>query len=240
MLLVRLMVCALGLVFVSFMVGCEGGDSCRKSLEEDGGTTGPGGGGDSGGDTGGGSGGGGGNPGNADPLDLTWAVNDNASQSDLQWMAERIKQIANYLWQATEGQAYLRDQALKNNSSSGDVIVMRVKGSMGNPPAYCTSGSGFWRITISTGEIPAQGWLHELGHGYIGPFAGEEYDCINQSAGVCIQAAMVAGTGEGFLKWCDESNCVSHQKCWTKIKQSHGWQHPGPGGTAPTCNVTIQ
>jgi hypothetical protein len=174
----RLPLIALVVAAAILLTGCEGGNACRKSLEEDGGTCGPGGGGDTGGD------GGGGNPGNAEALDLTWAVQAEASQSDLQWMSDRIKQLNNYLWQATEGQAYLRNQTIKNKSSSGDVIIMKVKGSMSNPPAYCTHGSGNWQITLSTGELPAQGFLHELGHGWVGPFADETYNCMDQGKGI--------------------------------------------------------
>ncbi|TET34342.1 MAG: hypothetical protein E3J72_14370 [Planctomycetota bacterium] len=199
-----------------------------------------------GGTTGGGGGGanGGGNPGDSNELDLSWTVVEQSSQADLEYMVDRIKMFNKGLWIGTEGQSYLRNQTLSDGSSSGNVVVNRVKGAMGNPPAYCTSGGGSWKITLSTGQIQTHGFLHELGHGWVGPWHTEEYNCLNQSANTCAQGMMILGSGpaEGRLNWCDPSNCTGGQQCWNQIKQTHGWSHPGPGiGSAePTCNVTIQ
>ncbi|TET38301.1 MAG: hypothetical protein E3J72_03565 [Planctomycetota bacterium] len=157
----------------------------------------------------------------------------------MEYMVGRIKTYANNFWIGCEGQAYLRDQTLSCGSSGGNVVIDSVKGPMKQPPAMCSFGGGQWTIWLSTGEIASHGFLHEIGHGWVGPFSSEEYNCMNQGAGVCIQAAMYGG-GEGFNKWCDTENCVSHQECWTKIQATHSWAHPGPGGTSPTCNVTIQ
>ncbi|MHC4662273.1 MAG: hypothetical protein ACYS8W_11345 [Planctomycetota bacterium] len=193
------------------------------------------------GTTGGPINGGGGNPGDADYLDMTWAIDENAAQSGLEFIAGRIRAYNSGLWQGSEGQAYLRNQTIVNNTDEGDVVIERVSGPMGNPPAYCYSGYGGFTIFLSTGEIPAHGFLHELGHGWVGPFHGEEYSCINQSEGVCIMAAMIGSSGEGFVKWCDPSNCVAGQQCWNQIQETHGWAHPGPGGgSEPICNITIQ
>jgi hypothetical protein len=60
----RVTVVVIAVLFVVAVAGCQGGDACRKSIEEDGGTTGPGstGGGGGGGTGGGGTGGGSVNP----------------------------------------------------------------------------------------------------------------------------------------------------------------------------------
>ncbi|MCX7703231.1 MAG: hypothetical protein N2234_03905 [Planctomycetota bacterium] len=160
----------------------------------------------------------------------------------MNWLAERIKSaFAKGWWTATEGQSYLRNQTVVDKSSSGDVVVKSVRGPMSNPPAWCTFVGGKWQVTLTTGEIPSQGWMHEMAHGWFG-FSDEEYNCVNTSAGVCVRALLIGGTGEGFQKFCDDSNCKqpSVGPCWPRIIGKHSdWKHPGPGGTMPTCNVTV-
>ncbi|TET35792.1 MAG: hypothetical protein E3J72_09795 [Planctomycetota bacterium] len=217
------------------LTGCSKKDKPSRGVAAPTGT--PGG----GGTGGGGGGGGGGNPGDADALDLTWGVRENASQADMEFMANRIKTFAGGFWNGTEGQGYLRNQTLVNNSLSGDVIVKSIKGPLGSPLASCSSGAGGWQITLSSGKLIMHGFLHELGHAWVGPFHGEEYNCVNGAAGICIMGRSGAGGEEGLSKWCDPENCVASQQCWTRILSSHaGWTHPGPGGTVPACNVTIQ
>jgi len=133
----------------------------------------------------------------------------------------------------------LKEPTLEDKSSSGKVVVHRVKGPMSNPPAWCHVG-GDWQIHLTTGELPAQGFLHEFAHGWYG-MHDEEYNCINRDAGVCLRSMLVGGTGEGFFKFCDESNCKQGPVCWPRILESikPEWKHPGPGGTMPTCNVEV-
>ncbi|TET35814.1 MAG: hypothetical protein E3J72_09915 [Planctomycetota bacterium] len=190
--------------------------------------------------TGGGGSNGGGNPGDAEALDLTWAAARDESQADLEYMADRIKAYANGLWTGTEGQAYLREQTLKNNTSDAQVIIKSIKGPKSNPVGWMTGGSGGWQITLTTGTLPSQVFLHEFGHAWVGPFRSEEYNCMDPGSGVCVMGAAGTGGEEGLCKWCDPENCVASQQCWNKIQETHGWAHPGPGGTAPSCNVTIQ
>ncbi|TET33036.1 MAG: hypothetical protein E3J72_17800 [Planctomycetota bacterium] len=155
-------------------------------------------------------------------------------------MADKIKFYNEGLWEGTEGQAYLKDQTLVNGSSDGNVIVRVIKGPISNPPAACKTSGGGFQITLCSGQLPRQGFLHELGHGWVGPFYSEEYNCLNASEGVCVMAMMVGLSGEGYSKWCDPTTCVESQQCWNLMQSTHGWAHPGPGGAAPACNVTIQ
>ncbi|TET35793.1 MAG: hypothetical protein E3J72_09800 [Planctomycetota bacterium] len=157
-------------------------------------------------------------------------------------MADRIKTYANGLWTGTEGQGYLRNQTLKNNSSDAKTIIQGgIKGPQSNPAGMCSFGGGGWTITLATGTFESQVWLHEFGHAWVGPFSSEEYNCQDAASGVCIQgAAMGRGGAEGLSKWCDPENCVASQQCWNKMQASHNWAHPGPGGSQPACNVTIE
>lgn len=178
---------------------------------------------------------------NALALDMTWTV-QSASASDLQWMADRIKQIAQYLWYATEGQLYLRNQTLKVGPGSypDSIIIGRVFGAGGGYTQGYTTFSGSWiYITLQRGDGCAQVTLHELGHAVVRYSLSEEYDCLG-----CCMCAYVNGSGEGILRYCDVSTCTGSARfqCWNKrIREMHpDWTHPGPGGSCPTCNVTIQ
>ncbi|TET38303.1 MAG: hypothetical protein E3J72_03575 [Planctomycetota bacterium] len=222
------------------LIGCS---KDHKSSRDSAPAYGGGGGGGNGTSTGTGTGSGtgnGGDPGSAVSLDLTWGIQEDASQADLEDMAGRIKKFNQGVWDGTEGQAYLGEQTLVNNSSEGNVLIKSIKGPIGNPPAACAmGGSGYWQIRMSTAAIPMQCFTHELGHGWVGPFQSEEYNCVSAANDICIQGACTTG-GEGVGLWCDPSNCLENQQCWNQMQQTHGWEHPGPGGAVPTCNVTIQ
>ncbi|MHC4778112.1 MAG: hypothetical protein ACYTFG_05990 [Planctomycetota bacterium] len=179
-------------------------------------------------------------------LDITWAVKDDASPVQMSAFANRIEQASAALWAATDGQAYLRNVTLVDNTSVGEVILDNLdqEAAEGMFAYTYQLGGGGYEIHLG-GNFPMQAFLHEMGHGFVLQdwALPEEYDMSGSPCPVCAMDAYQLGTGEGKVVFCDTSNCsTTRNGCWENVILGlhQAWTHPHGTGGMPSTNVTIQ
>jgi hypothetical protein len=166
-------------------------------------------------------------------LDITWAVKDDATLAQMNGFAARIRQASDALWAATEGQAYLRNVALVDNTALGQVILDNLdqQSAEGNFAYTYQLAGGAYEVHLG-GALVLQDWV-----------LPEEYDLQGAPCPPCAMDAYYLGTGEGNTRFCDASNCATTRVgCWENvILGTHSdWAHPHVFGSAPTTQVTIQ
>jgi hypothetical protein len=179
-------------------------------------------------------------------LDVKWSVKDNATGAQMTAFASRIQAASAALWEASEGQIYLRNVQLVDLDETGQVILDNLTqqdGTLAFAYTYQMSPSG-WEIHLG-GAYPMQAWIHEIGHGELLQdwSASEEYDLPGVDCD-CTMEAYILGSGEGKVLYCHTGNCTHTQRngCWQAfILPAHSaWSYPHSHAAAPTCTVTIQ
>ncbi|MCU0723811.1 MAG: hypothetical protein MUC63_09400 [Planctomycetes bacterium] len=179
------------------------------------------------------------------PLDVKWSVKDDASGPQMTSFAARIQAASAALWEASEGQIYLRNVQLIDKDDTGQVILDNLTqpdGTLAFAYTYQMSPSG-WEIHMG-GAYPMQAWIHEIGHGELLQdwSAQEEYDLPGLDCD-CAMEAYVTGSGEGKVLYCHSGNCThtARNGCWQAfiLPMHTGWTYPRTHGAAPTCTVTI-
>ena len=177
-------------------------------------------------------------------LDVTWAVKDDASSNQMLAFSDRIRASSAALWQATQGQMYLRTVLLKDKSVDGDVVLdnLTLKSAEGMFAYTILYTDGTWEIHMG-GAYPMQSWIHETGHAEVLQdwSLPEEYDLGNATC--CAMGAYLIGSGDGLVLYCDEDNCVtSRDGCWQHVilPLHTTWKYPASFGSVPATNITVQ
>jgi len=149
---------------------------------------------------------------------LTVAIEDQADRKFFDAWAKKIQDISQYYFEMTEGQFYIADCEIEDNTSDGKIIIE--KGKMGwrgtgneqgqGVLAYCIgSGTPGW-VVHCAGKSGVSVLAHEMGHGIFGLpdeyYQNPQCDCVMRSA-------------PNPQKLCDESNHIG------------GSNRPGPPGS---------
>jgi hypothetical protein len=177
-------------------------------------------------------------------LDVTWAVKDDATPTQMLAFADRIRASSAALWQATHGQMYIRTVTLKDKSEDADVVLdnLAQRSAEGMFAYTILYTDGTWEIHLG-GNYPMQAWIHETGHAEVLEdwTLPEEYDLGDATC--CAMGAYIIGSGDGLVLYCDDANCVtSRDGCWQKvILLTHPeWKYPASFGLVPATNITVQ
>lgn len=181
-------------------------------------------------------------------LSLTISIEDDADALFFDEFKWRLHRLNEFLWQITEGQIYIKDIQVQDQSiGSSDAFLHRIvipKGQLRIPVmkgggALCkNSGRANWQV-FSGGRCYVRILAHEICHGLFA-LPDERHGCY------CLMQGGLYGIKTQDLKLCSAS---SHQiassipvSCWSLIQKRYPYmKHPNPikYGRVPETKIHI-
>ena len=176
---------------------------------------------------------------------LDVAIEDNVDKKTLEEWQERMQAISDYYFNMTEGQFFIAECEIEDNTSEGRILIEKGKVEwygLGNKQgtgvlAYCTAGgSPQWNVH-SPGKAGVSVIAHEMGHGAFGLpdeyYQNPQCDCMMRAAPnpqkLCTAATHIAGGRNVGPPGSEGKNC------WQIVLDRKEWKgavvQPNPNWT---------
>jgi len=173
---------------------------------------------------------------------FTIAIQDDANDEFFHEFRWRLRRLNWFLWDITEGQMYLKNIRVVDNSSQGRFIIQ--KGKLRLPllqggGAFCMrAGRPEWRV-VSGGRCYVRILCHEFFHGIFG-LPDERHGCP------CLMQGGLYGVRTTELSLCDDKthrqHAVTPLSCWKIVSKRYPkMRHPNkiPYGRVPQVRVSV-
>lgn len=176
-------------------------------------------------------------------LSFTIAIQDDADAAFFTEFRWRIRRLAWFLWQITEGQLYLEKVRVTDQTERGRFIVpagqLDVPVMAGGGATCHKAGQPDWYV-VSGGRCYVRILAHEMMHGIFG-LPDERHGCY------CLMQGGLYGIKTPDLELCDGGSHRRHDQtprsCWTMIQDRYPeMRHPNPAdyGRAPDVEIVIE